>query len=369
MDSAPDQSKPELNLSAETQLLSSYEQFIARIRRAKESGSPLNIVGGGSKQFYGRSIEGEQLDTRGYCGIVEYEAAELVITVRAGTRLVEVERTLAEQGQMLAFEPPHFGAESTIGGVIAAGLSGPRRPYAGAVRDAVLGTTVMDSNGEALNFGGQVMKNVAGYDVSRLMTGAMGTLGLLLAISVRVGPRPQAEHTAVWEMTAATAHKRMVEIAQQPLPITAMSFDGKYFRARIAGHMSAVAEAEVSLAPDSIESDSYWSELRDQTLPFFRSEDPLWRLSVPPASASVDIEGEWLWDWGGACRWLRCSAPAARIRSLASAAGGHATLFRGADNDSPFTPLDRASLRIHQRLKDTFDPDRIFNPGRMYADI
>ena len=347
----------------------SHDQFVAQIRRAKESGTALEIVGGGTKKFYGRSATGEQLATSGNSGIVEYEAAELVITVHAGTRLAEVESTLGEQDQMLPFEPPHFGPGSTIGGVIAAGLSGPRRPYAGAVRDAVLGMTVMTGNAERLSFGGQVMKNVAGYDVSRLMTGAMGTLGLLLRVSIRVGPRPQSERTAVWEMTEADAHIRMLELARQALPITAMSFDGNLLRMRIAGHDLAVAETERSLAPDATESNSYWHELRDQSLPFFRSPDPLWRLSLPPASASIDLQGEWLWDWGGACRWLHSGAAAEQVRSSATAAGGHATLFRSALNDSPFTPLDAVNLRIHRRLKETFDPAHIFNPGRMYADI
>lgn len=292
-----------------------------------------------------------------------------MITVRAGTRLVDVERTLADQDQILPFEPPHFGPESTIGGVIAAGLSGPRRPYAGAVRDAVLGVRVMTSNAESLNFGGQVMKNVAGYDVSRLMTGAMGTLGLLLLVSIRVAPRPQDERTAVWEMTEVEAHNRILTLARQSLPITAMCFDGHLLRVRIAGTNAAVIDAERILAPDSIEPSSYWQELRDQRLLFFQSSDPLWRLSLPPASKSIGLPGKWLWDWGGACRWLISASSADQIRRLTSATGGHATLFRSEVNESPFTPLGAVNLRVHRRLKETFDPARIFNPGRMYADI
>ncbi len=359
----------ELNPSMGADVDDSDAEFAAQIRRAKASGTALEIVGGGTKKFYGRPVRGEQLETVGNSGIVEYEAAELVITARAGTRLADIERTLAEQGQMLLFEPPHFGSGSTIGGVVAAGLSGPRRPYAGAVRDAVLGVTVMTGNAERLSFGGQVMKNVAGYDVSRLMTGAMGTLGLLLRVSIRVGPRPQSECTAVWEMNEAEAHKRMLELARQALPITAMAFNGSLLRIRIAGHHLAVAEAERSLVPDSTEPNNYWQDLRDQRLPFFDSAEPLWRLSLPPASAPIDLSGAWLWDWGGACRWLISSESAERVRSRAIAAGGHATLFRAADNDSPFTPLDAVNLRIHRRLKETFDPAHIFNPGRMYVDI
>ena len=346
-----------------------YDKFVTLIGQAQQSGEALKIVGGDTKAFYGRSTEGELLETHAYSGIVEYQPAELVITVRAGTRLVEVEQTLVEQDQMLAFEPPQFGDASTIGGIVAAGLSGPRRPYAGSVRDAVLGVTIMNSNAKSLSFGGQVMKNVAGYDVSRLMTGSMGTLGLLLAVSIRVGPKPQSERTLVWKLALPDAHKRMIEMSRLSLPITGMSCDDSYLRVRLAGHASAVAEAEVKLVPDATGSNDYWRELRDQTLSFFESGESLWRLSVPPAVAPLEIDGDWLWDWGGACRWLKSNGAGEQIRSTADGAGGHATLFRGADNDPPFALLDDVNLRLHRRLKKTFDPDGIFNPGRMYAEI
>ena len=191
-------SPADTNSSSDVQL--AYDKFVALIGQAQQSSKALKIIGGDTKAFYGRSTEGELLETHAYSGIVEYQPTELVITVRAGTRLVDVEQTLAEQGQMLAFEPPQFGDASTIGGIVAAGLSGPRRPHAGSVRDAVLGVRIMNSNGRSLSFGGQVMKNVAGYDVSRLMTGSMGTLGLLLEVSIRVGPKPQSERTLVWKL-------------------------------------------------------------------------------------------------------------------------------------------------------------------------
>lgn len=360
-------SSADTNSSSDVQL--AYDKFVALIGQAQQSGKALKIIGGDTKAFYGRSTEGELLETHAYSGIVEYQPTELVITVRAGTRLVDVEQTLAEQGQMLAFEPPQFGDASTIGGIVAAGLSGPRRPHAGSVRDAVLGVRIMNSNGRSLSFGGQVMKNVAGYDVSRLMTGSMGTLGLLLEVSIRVGPKPQSERTLVWKLALPDAHKRMIEMSRLSLPITGMSCDDSYLRVRLAGHASAVAEAEVKLAPDATGSNDYWQELRDQTLPFFKSGESLWRLSVLPAAAPFEIDGDWLWDWGGACRWLKSDGAGEKIRSAAVGAGGHATLFRGADNDSPFAVLDDVSLRLHRRLKKTFDPDGIFNPGRMYPEI
>ncbi len=345
-----------------------YEKIVAVISKARESSGPLNIVGGGTKAFYGRPAVGVPLETGGYSGIAEYEPAELVITVRAGTSLQSVEQTLAAENQMLAFEPPSFGAECTIGGMVAAGLSGPRRPYGGAVRDAMLGVTIMTGSAEPLNFGGQVMKNVAGYDVSRLMTGAMGTLGLLLAVSLRVAPRPQSESTLVWAGTAGV-RERMIDIARRPWPVSAMSFDGEFLRVRLSGHTGAVREAQLALAPDTTVSNTYWRELKDQTLPFFQSNEPLWRLVVLPAATPLQLEGDWLWDWGGACRWLKSGEPAARIRTAAQAAGGHATLFRADGDDAPFTELDRVKLRVHRRLKKALDPQGIFNPGRLYTDL
>lgn len=346
-----------------------YEKFVSMVSKARESGAPLNIVGGGTKAFYGRPLAGDPLETSAYRGIVAYEAAELVLTVHAGTPLVLVQEILAAENQMLAFEPPCFGRKSTIGGVIAAGLSGPRRPYAGAVRDAVLGVAVMASSAETLRFGGQVMKNVAGYDVSRLMAGAMGTLGLLLDVSIRVAPQPPCECTLVWKLDQAGAHQRMIDLARRPWPVTAMSFDGELLRVRMSGHGDAVHDAEVNLAPEATEPAGYWRELRDQTLPFFQSPERLWRLSVLPAAAPLQLTGDWLWEWGGACRWLKSREPAARIRAAAQAAGGHATLFRGGGEDSPFMPLDDVNLRLHRRLKKIFDPDGIFNPGRLYAGL
>lgn len=336
-----------------------------QIVAANEARSRLRIIGGATKDFYGRQIDGAVLNISTYSGIVEYEPAELVITARAGTRLCDIEDTLGEANQMLAFEPPSFGSESTLGGVVAAGLAGPRRPFAGALRDAVLGVKLMPSNGDALSFGGQVMKNVAGYDVARLMAGSMGTLGVLLEVSLRVAPRPNTESTLVWETNEAHAHQRMLALARRPLPITAMAYDGKYFRVRLAGHASAVEEAERELSPDSVQPNEFWNELNSQRLAFFHSELPLWRLSVAPASV-LDLSGECLWDWGGAVRWLLSNEVPDTIRASVRAVGGHATLFRNGEIDAPFMPLAAPNLALHRQIKAVFDPNGIFNYGRMY---
>ncbi|MDA0823641.1 MAG: glycolate oxidase subunit GlcE [Proteobacteria bacterium] len=344
------------------------EEISQRVAKARINRTPLKIVGGDTKKFYGRLINGEILPVAAYRGITQYEPAELVMTARCGTSLSQIEETLFANGQMLAFEPPSFGPNATLGGVIAAGLGGPRRPYAGAARDAVLGVKIMTSSGEVLSFGGQVMKNVAGYDVSRLMTGALGTLGVLLEISVRVAPRAQSESSIGWQIGALEAHQKMIKLAQRPLPISAMAYDDGIMRVRLAGHPSAIDDAETDLAADCKLSNDYWHALKEQTLPFFQGAESLWRLSVAPAS-TTELAGDWLWDWGGACRWLRSEEPRERIRDVAHAAGGHASLFRHLADDTPFTPLGSVNSILHNRVKQIFDPHGIFNPGRMYAGL
>ncbi len=344
------------------------EAFTEQITRARETAGALNIVGGGTKSFYGRPAVGEPLATGDFHGIVEYEPAELVVTVLAGTRLDALATALANERQMLAFEPPSFGAASTVGGVVAAGLSGPRRPYAGAVRDSVLGVEIMTADAEVLRFGGQVMKNVAGYDVSRLMAGSLGTLGLLLTLSLKVLPLPEYERTLVWQRRAGEARRLMLDIARKPWPVSAMAYVAGTLRVRLSGSADGVEEAAAALAADAGEDGSFWSELNAQRLGFFDDPAPLWRLSVPPAAERIDLPGAWLCDWGGALRWLKTTEPASVVRAHAQAAGGHASLFRGHD-ELPFTPLDKVNSTIHRRLKAAFDPHRIFNPGRLYADL
>jgi glycolate oxidase FAD binding subunit len=348
-------------------------QFSARIRAATAAGSPLRLRGGGTKDSYGQALTGDVLDTRAYTGIVSYEPTELVITARCGTPLAEIEALLAQHHQMLAFEPPRFGPGSTIGGVVASALSGPRRASAGAVRDFVLGAVLMDGRGEALRFGGQVMKNVAGYDVSRLLAGSLGTLGLILEVSLKVLPVPLREAGLRFEMSEIDALRHLNEWAGQPLPISASCWHQGVLSLRLSGAEAAVVAAQRKLGGEAMAEgvdggSGFWTSLRDQTHPYF-SGGSLWRLSVPSAASAIILRGEQLIEWGGAQRWLKVddAAQADSIRRSVSAAGGHATLFRGPDKSvGVFHPLAPAVMKIHQRLKDSFDPAGIFNPGRMY---
>jgi glycolate oxidase FAD binding subunit len=342
------------------------ESFQERIR----SGRPLRIRGGGTKDWYGQRLEGDILDTRDYAGIVDYEPTELVITARCGTPLAGIEAALAERGQMLAFEPPHFGTGATLGGAIASGLSGPRRANSGAVRDFVLGCKLLDGKGDVLSFGGQVMKNVAGYDVSRLLAGSLGTLGLLLEVSVKVLPRAPREATLVFDGVAEVdAIRRLNEWAGQPLPVSASCWHDGVLAVRLSGANAAVDAAIRSLGGDVMpDCARFWASLREQQHAFFDGDMPLWRLSVPSTVGAIVLGSPQLIEWGGAQRWLRAPADAAeRIRATVRACGGHATLFRGGDKSvGVFQPLAPAIARIHERLKAGFDPAGIFNPGRMY---
>lgn len=331
----------------------------------------LCIVGSGSKSFYGRLTSGAPLVVTGHRGMINYQPTELVLTARAGTPLVEIEAQLATHGQMLPFEPPHFGPDATLGGTIACGLSGPRRPYAGAARDVVLGVSVLTGKGEILKFGGQVMKNVAGFDVSRLMVGALGTLGVLLDISLKVLPRAEAEETLSFEYPPALAIEQMNRWAGLSLPLSAAAYDGEKIYLRLAGSATGLRAAHAQLGGESLlKSESFWQRLREQQHGFFQGDSPLWRLSLPPATPPLDIEGRWFIDWGGAQRWLHSDVSAVTIRELTARHGGHATLFQGADREGEvFHPLSAGLFAIHQRLKAAFDPQGILNPGRLYAGL
>ena len=350
------------------------QQFRERIVAASASKSALRIQGGATKNWYGQSLQGELLDTRAYTGIVAYEPTELVITARCGTPLTEIEAALDAQHQMLAFEPPHFGPSATLGGVVASGLSGPRRASAGAVRDFMLGAVLMDGKGEKLRFGGQVMKNVAGYDVSRLLAGSLGTLGMLLEMSLKVLPKPFAEATLRFEMTQAEALQRLNQWGSQPLPISASAWHDGVLLLRLSGAQAAVSAARQSLGGEMIDAAAIWITLREQSNAFFTDAASdaasIWRLSLPSVTAPLALEGEQLIEWGGAQRWLKANADAAVIRAAAAAAGGHATLFRGGDKrNGVFHPLAPALMTIHRKLKSAFDPAGIFNPGRMYDNL
>jgi glycolate oxidase FAD binding subunit len=343
-------------------------RFRDQVLAAAAAGSRLRIRGGGSKDWYGEPCGGRILDTREHAGIVAYEPTELVITARCGTPLADVEAALAERGQMLAFEPPHFGADATIGGAIASGLSGPRRAYAGAARDFVLGATLLDGRGAVLRFGGTVMKNVAGYDVARLLAGSLGTLGLLLEVSVKVLPVPAGEATLRFACDQATSLRRLNQWAGQPLPLSASCWHDGVLALRLSGARAAVDAAVRSLGGELMTGAAqFWREVREQRHAFFDGDAPLWRLALPSTAAPLEL-GPQLIEWGGAQRWLRAPADqqtAQRIRTAAAALQGHATLFRCPDKRVPvFQPPAPAVARIQARLKAGFDPAGVFNPGR-----
>ncbi len=350
------------------------QQFRERIASATASKTPLRIRGNGTKDWYGQELRGEILDTTAYSGIVSYDPTELVITARAGTTLREIGKALAEKQQMLAFEPPRFDGLATIGGIVASGLSGPRRQAVGSVRDFVLGTTLMDGKGEVLNFGGQVMKNVAGYDVSRLLAGSLGTLGLILEVSVKVLPRPFAQHSLQFNVGEEEALRMLNTWGGQPLPLSASCWHDGKLAVRLSGAQAAVDAAITKMGGLELpDADSFWDSLREQSHAFFAGIDDahgLWRVSVPTFAPALNLPGAQLVEWGGAQRWFRTTADAATIRAAATAAGGHATLHRGGDKSvGVFHPLAPAVERIHRNLKNAFDPAGIFNPGRMYAEF
>jgi glycolate oxidase FAD binding subunit len=355
------------------------DSFRDRIQAATASGTPLCLRGSGSKDFYGQTLTGDILDTRAHSGIVAYDPAELVITARCGTPLQEIANVLADQRQMLAFEPPAFGPEATFGGVVAAGLSGPRRQAVGALRDFVLGAVVMDGRGDVLHFGGQVMKNVAGYDVSRLLAGSLGTLGLLLEVSVKVLPIPVAEETLSFEMDEATALLQINRWGGQPLPITASVWHDNQLFVRLGGAAAAVSAAKARLGGaglDQPSADALWHAVREQTHAWFapaRQGRALWRIAVPSTAPALQLEGTQLIEWGGGQRWWLTNAPSAVVRNVAQAAGGHATLFRNGDaadrTAGVFTAVSAPLAAIHTRLKQAFDPAGIFNRGRLYSEF
>ena len=346
------------------------EMLREQVAAAQASQTALRIHGADTRAFLGRAVRGEPLDVGGHRGIVDYQPSELVVTVRAGTPLVDLEAELESCGQILAFEPPRFGP-STIGGAVATAMSGPRRPYAGAARDFVLGVRCLNGHAELLSFGGRVMKNVAGYDVSRLMSGAFGTLGVLLDISLKVLPCAQQEFTLERQCDQGEAIQLMNAWAGMPLPLSASAYDGEVLRVRLGGARAAVQAACMSLGGDGCsEQAEYWQQLRDQQLPFFAGNGRLWRLSVPPACAPLKLDGEQYLEWGGAQRWLHSDEDAAVVRGVVSALGGHATLYRGACDDEPrLHPLAPAMMQLQRRIKQAFDPAGILNPGRMYAEI
>lgn len=339
------------------------------VRVASAERRALRIVGGDTRAFYGRPVVGETLALGGHRGVVDYDPTELVITARAGEPIADIEAQLAANNQQLAFEPPIFGAGSTLGGTVAAGLAGPARPFAGAVRDAVLGVKVLNGRGEALQFGGVVFKNVAGFDGFRLMAGALGCLGVILQVSLRVAPRPHAERGLALELDLAAAKALTLGLMRQALPLSGAAHDGTRLHLRLSGGEAGVKAAALQIGGED-EGLGFWESLRHQTHPFFRTERPLWRIALPQTAPTPALSGDWLWDWGGSQRWLVSDEAPGAVRAAAAAAKGHATLFRGAAPDGEvFSPLAPAVMGLHKRLKAAFDPAGVFNPGRMYAEL
>jgi glycolate oxidase FAD binding subunit len=348
-------------------------EWAERIRAAAARGAALCLRGGGSKDFYGNAPAGEIFGTTGHAGIVAYEPTELVVTARCGTPLVDLERALAGRGQMLAFEPPHFGENATVGGCVSAGLSGPRRASAGACRDHVLGVRLIDGRGRTLSFGGQVMKNVAGYDVSRLIAGSLGTLGVILEASLKVMPLPERERTIVRAMTQAEAIDALSWLAGQSYPVSASAWVDDALYLRLSGAEHVLAPAAARLGGDALsesEASAFWLDLREQRSRFFMKADRLWRLSIRPTEEPIGLDGSWMLEWHGALRWLRSDAPEAEVRAAARRAGGHATLFRSAaPRTAVFTLPGATELRIMRGVKEALDPAGIFSPGRLFPEL
>ena len=354
------------------------DQIKQQVTQAFADKTPLNINGGGSKRFLGVQSDADTLSTSNHSGLISYEPSELVFTAKAGTTLNELRTTLADQKQMLAFEPPAFDDAATIGGTIACGLSGPARPYIGAARDFILGCSIVNGRGQQLTFGGQVMKNVAGYDVTRLMTGAMGTLGVLLDVSMKVLPMAESEITMAQQTDVNSAITVMQTLAGKSLPVTASAFiDGQLYY-RLSGSSAAISAAAAQLGGDPVSNNDLWHSLREHTHKHFERTDlPLWRLSLPALTPDLtpELDGpsDTLYDWAGTQRWVFTDTDATQIRKIASKAGGHAQLFRadtGLKKSVGVThPTSAAVMKLHHNLKQEFDPAGILNPGRLYAGL
>lgn len=352
-------------------MINEWQQRIVEAAATKQY---LNIEGGNSKRFYGQTIVGQRLSTQTYSGIVSYEPTELVVTVKCGTPLAELEATLANEAQMLAFEPPHFGA-ATVGGCVATGLSGPRRARVGSLRDFVLGAQLLDGTGKLLNFGGQVMKNVAGYDVSRLLAGSLGMFGIITEVSFKVLPLPAATSTCVLEYSQAEALAAMANWARLPLPISATAWHKGLLHLRLSGADSAVAAAEREIGGEQlneIEANDFWLTLKEHRHRFFNNDGrSLWRIALPANSPALATRDEdILLEWNGTQRWLRGDYTTSTLRAQVGALGGHTCLFSGdKKHDGVFEPLSPTLLHIHKNLKQGFDPQGLFNRGRMYAEL
>lgn len=355
-----------------------------KVQEAFESQQPLSIKGSGSKAFYGYPHQDEELNTSSHTGIVNYEATELVLSARAGTPLKEIETALAENGQMLGCEAPHFGENSSFGGMIAAGLSGPRRPFGGSISDLILGCTILNGKGEILKFGGRVMKNVAGYDNSRLMVGSLGCLGLILDATVKVVPKPKAERSFRFAIAQDRLTAFINNLTHKGFPVSASCQHDKHLVLRFSAGEQEISKLDSSLqqhvgAMDFEEElmTSYWHNLREQRSSFFAGDADIWRISLAPNTAKLELSGDTLIEWNGALRWLKTNSSDQTIFKKVASKNGSATLFRQGKfrtgkpemAESIFQPLSPALMNWHRQLKKAFDPAGIFNPGRMYRDL
>ncbi|MCP4491311.1 MAG: glycolate oxidase subunit GlcE [Gammaproteobacteria bacterium] len=342
------------------------QAFQDRIRESVANAQALQIVGNGTKNFYGNASEGECLEVSAHSGVIDYDPAELVITLRGGCKLHEVEALLAEQGQMFGFEPPHFSSQASIGGMIASGLCGPRRAFAGGIRDYILGVKLLDGRGNVLNFGGRVIKNVAGFDVSRFMVGTMGTLGVLLEVSIRVMPKFEIEQTLILRHSSAEQHIQWVnELAGQPLPVSASVWHQQQSFIRLSGSEQGVSHAVKKIGGEK--TADIWTTLREQSHAFFEGQSNVVRISLPPTT-HFQLDQNQLIEWGGAQRWLVGDIDYATLRDRLQRFNGGLCIFRGT-SESAFQPLDESMQALHRNLKSKFDPARIFNRGRLYLGL
>ena len=344
-------------------------QFSETIRKAAAEGTQLRIRGSGSKDFYGLVLIGDVLDTLALTGIVDYEPTELVMTARAGTPLRDAEKALADRGQMLAFEPPHFGPHATLGGCIASGFSGPRRAASGSARDFVLGVRMVNGLGEELRFGGQVMKNVAGYDLSRLLTGSFGTLGLITEVSLKVLPIPEKELTLSFELDGAQAIASMNMWAAKPLSLSASCHVDRVLYVRLSGASPAVTATHKKLGGEVVHDGAvFWQSIREQTHPLFEGAPALWRFSIKSTAAPLGL-GRQIVEWNGSLRWVAEDLDPALAFDAAHRAEGHATVFRGGNKRHGIQQFSPGLLAVHKKLKRAFDPHGILGPGRIHADF
>ncbi len=341
-----------------------------RVLAAAASGAKLRLRGSGTKDFLGERLDGQVLELGAHRGIIAYDPSELVVTARCGTTLSELEAALAARGQFLPFEPPAFAGDPTLGGIVAAGLSGPRRMYAGAARDFVLGARLLNADGEVLRFGGEVMKNVAGFDLARLLCGSYGILGIITEVSLKVLPLPRQEETLRLELDPDAACAAFDRWAGQPLPLSAAAWHEGRAWIRLSGAAPAVRAARARLGGELVPTDqarAWWKSVRDCHLPLF-TQARLWRLSLPAAVGPLALPRPNLLDWGGTLRWY-VGEGSVDFRAIAAAAGGTALRWRGDASAERFHPLSAASHALHVRLKERFDPRGIFNPGRLVRDL